>query len=229
MPSATRGKTRCSTFSRLSRNDSREDTRSTPLKARHSRWRSLMHFSRKSGRALLAAFSRIFDRALVPHAREPLPFPAVAAGTSLGLVIATVMRMPLGRYFALAGSVLLALLFLADWYLPRLGAAPARADVDRTVIRLHSGHRWPERIVIDTNLPTIVPPPAMVADNRSERSPPLVRPPKEAFAQLTPPQAVAPAVASKPALKRRTRVVRAAGRVTSSEATDFRNAFPVSW
>jgi hypothetical protein len=31
------------------------------------------------------------------------------------------MGMPLGRYFAFIGSVLLALLFLADWYLPQPG------------------------------------------------------------------------------------------------------------
>lgn len=75
------------------------------------------------------------------------------------------MGMPLGRYFASVGSVLLALLYLADWYLPRQDAMPAGADADRTVIRLHSAHKWPERIVIDTSLPTIVPPPAKVADN----------------------------------------------------------------
>src|SRR3954453_4264452 len=102
------------------------------------------------------------------------------------------MGMPLGRYFALIGSVLLALLYLADWYLPQGATTPAGADVDRTVIRLHTAQKWPERIVIDTSLPTIVPPPATAADNLPEKSPPAVRSPKEAYALLTPAQAAPP-------------------------------------
>ena len=145
-----------------------------------------------------------------------------------GLVIMTVMGMPLARYFAFTGSVLLALLFLADWYLPRSGPAPPRAEVARTVIRLHSGHKWPERVVIDTSLPTIIPP-AKVAENLAERSPPRVRSPREALALVTPAEAVAPAITPKPAPKRRTRTVRAGGRVTSFEATDFGNPFSMNW
>ena len=145
------------------------------------------------------------------------------------MVMTTVMGMPLGRYFASIGSVLLALLFLADWYMPPQAATPDRADVDRTVIRLHSGHRWPQRIVIDTSLPTIVPPPAKVADTLPAGSPPAARSPREAFALATPAQAAAPAIARKPAAKRRTRMVRAPGRAPSFEATEFRTAFPMSW
>jgi hypothetical protein len=138
--------------------------------------------------------------------------------------------MPLARYFVFTGSLLLSLLFLADWYLPPLAPPPARADVDRSIIRLHSGHKWPERIVIDTSLPTIVPPPAKVADNLPETSPPRVRSPKEAYAQLTPAQAAPPAIAVKSAPKRRTRTAaRAVARVTSFEATEFRNPFAMSW
>jgi hypothetical protein len=139
------------------------------------------------------------------------------------------MGMPLGRYFAFIGSILLALLFLADWYLPQPAATPDRADVDRTVIRLQSGHRWPERIVIDTSLPTIVPPSAKVADTLPVRSPPAARSPREALAQMTPAQAVSPAIAPKPAPRRQTRTVRAGGPVTSFEATEFRNPFAMSW
>ena len=139
------------------------------------------------------------------------------------------MGMPLGRYFASVGSVLLALLYLADWYLPRQDAMPAGADADRTVIRLHSAHKWPERIVIDTSLPTIVPPPAKVADNLPESSPPAVRSPGAAYALLTPAQAAQPAIAPKPAPKRRTRTARAVGRATGFETTEFRNPFAMSW
>jgi Zn-dependent protease with chaperone function len=137
-----------------------------------------------------------------------------------------VVGMPLCRYFVFAGSVLLALLFLADWWMPQLAVTPARADVDRTIIRLHSLHKWPERIVIDTSLPTIVPPPATIADARPVN---VTRSPREAFALMTPAQAAAPAMAPRPAPKRRTRTARTGGPVASYEAFGFRNAFPPSW
>ena len=87
--------------------------------------------------------------------------------------------MPIGRYFVFVGSVLLALLFLSDRYLPEQIAPSARADIDRSVIRIHTRHRWPEAVVYDTSLPTIVPP--VVAAGVSPE-----RPPREAFAQLPP-------------------------------------------
>jgi hypothetical protein len=133
-----------------------------------------------------------------------------------------VVGMPLGRYFVLAGSLLLALLFLSNWYLPPPAVTPARGEIDRTVIRLRSGHKWPERIVIDTSLPTIVPPQTRVADvPPASRSP--ARPPKDAMAMATPIQAVAPVVALKPIPKHRTRIARKSGRLVSYEATGLRD------
>ena len=88
--------------------------------------------------------------------------------------------MPLVRYFAYIGSLLLALLFIADWCFPSLNAEAARSDVDRPIIRIHSSHRWPEAVVIDTTLPTIVPPPAAVAVDT-----PAANPAREAFAMAT--------------------------------------------
>jgi hypothetical protein len=58
--------------------------------------------------------------------------------------------MPLGRYFAYVGSMLLALLFLADWYFPKPDAVPDRGGIDKSVIQIGSAQRWPERVVIDT-------------------------------------------------------------------------------
>jgi hypothetical protein len=147
----------------------------------------------------------------------------------LAPVTATVMDMPLCRYFTLIGSVLLALLFLTNWCLPQQAATPAWTDVDRTVIRLHSSHEWPERIVIDTSLPTIVPPSAKVA-TLAVTSPPAARPPSEAFALATPARTVAPTIALKSTPKRRTRTVRVGGRATSFDGkTEFRTAFPMIW
>jgi hypothetical protein len=97
--------------------------------------------------------------------------------------------MPLARYFLFVGGVLLALLFISDAYLPKVPDA-VRADADLPVIRIHSDRKWPERVVFDTNLPTIAPvqiaktearvQPAIVADVSAKTR---VR---EAFAQLPP-------------------------------------------
>jgi len=94
--------------------------------------------------------------------------------------------MPLWRYFAFTGSFLLALLLLADWYLPTSSAEPAHAGVDKTIIRIQSSQRWPEAVVFDTNRPTVSPP-LVAADAGPLETPPAVeRSPREAFAELSP-------------------------------------------
>jgi hypothetical protein len=64
--------------------------------------------------------------------------------------------MPLARYLSFVGGALLALLFVLDAFLPELPAA-AKAKVYPPLIRIHSDEKWPERIVYDTSLETIVP------------------------------------------------------------------------
>jgi hypothetical protein len=63
--------------------------------------------------------------------------------------------MPLVRYFVLMGGMLLGLLFLADWYFPISIAATAASDtdVDRSIIRIHSRHKWPAAVQMDTGAP----------------------------------------------------------------------------
>lgn len=46
--------------------------------------------------------------------------------------------MPVLRYFLSAGTVLLALIFLADAYLPKTAPEANHSDIDRTVIRIHA-------------------------------------------------------------------------------------------
>ena len=60
--------------------------------------------------------------------------------------------MPVVRYFVIVGGMLLGLLFFADWYFPTSTAATAGADtdVDRSIIRIHSLHKWPAAIRMDT-------------------------------------------------------------------------------
>jgi hypothetical protein len=71
--------------------------------------------------------------------------------------------MPLARYFFLVGGVLLALLFVVDAVLPKLPVVD-RTDTDLPVIRIHSDRKWPERVVLDTSIPTIVPAPTVKAE-----------------------------------------------------------------
>ena len=140
--------------------------------------------------------------------------------------------MPLGRYFIFVGSVLLALLFMADWYMPRLPLQPARADVDRG-IRVQSRHRWPERIVIDTSVPAIVPASATAAD-LPPAAPPQARPPRDAFALAAPeaPQARLPSTSGgrKPVQKRQAKAPRGVADPLAPDAPDgFRVALPAGW
>ena len=90
--------------------------------------------------------------------------------------------MPLARYIAWVGTSLLALLFVANWFLPQALAEPTGDEINRPIIRIASVQQLPERIVIDTSLPTIVPPPipvsppTLVAEARpSEADPPSPR------------------------------------------------------
>lgn len=140
--------------------------------------------------------------------------------------------MPLGRYFIFVGSVLLTLLFVADWYLPQLPFQPARADVDRG-IRIQSRHRWPERIVIDTSLPTLVAASAMAAD-LPLAAPPQASSPRDAFALAAPeaPQVRPPSSSGgrKPVPRRRAKAPRGAADLAARHAPDgFRFALPAAW
>jgi hypothetical protein len=67
--------------------------------------------------------------------------------------------MPLMKYFSFVGSALLLFLLGLNWFLPQAVSEPIGADVDRPVIRINSVEKLPERVIIDTSLPTIVPSP----------------------------------------------------------------------
>jgi hypothetical protein len=68
--------------------------------------------------------------------------------------------LPIARYFVAVGSALAVLLLIAGWSLPELAASfPDRPDIiERAAIRIKSERKWPEKIVLDTNQPTIPPP-----------------------------------------------------------------------
>src|SRR5215212_363003 len=88
--------------------------------------------------------------------------------------------MPVARYFLFVGAALLALLFALDAFVPQqvAVASNAAASIDKTVVRIRSDQKPPERVVYDTSLPTIVPPPALMAQVRA----PVVAPSAPAVA-----------------------------------------------
>ena len=139
--------------------------------------------------------------------------------------------MPLARYFTFTGSLLLTLLFLADWYFPKLAAAPERPEIDKTIIRLHSAHKWPEATVFDTSLATIVPL-EIVAE--IPPSAPIAKSTKQAFAlalpEVTSIRSDRPPVARKPIQRKRTRTPPTKARQIGSYAMgEWHEAVPAGW
>jgi hypothetical protein len=141
--------------------------------------------------------------------------------------------MPLARYFTFVGSLLLALLFLADWYFPKLVAPPATAGVDKSIIRLHTAHKWPEATVYDTSLPTIVPPPSPMIF--AERRPPVAQAeaPTQAFAMAIKESPATGTELLKPARKqpgkRKTKFANARAPHLASYAFGARSVAPAGW
>ncbi len=115
--------------------------------------------------------------------------------------------MPVARYFMYVGGALLALLSISGAFLPK---SPV---VDRTdsaaelpAIRIHSDRKWPERVVFDTSIPTVVPAQTAKAEAIAPSPTPVadvsarVRV-REAFAQMVPPEPKKPE--AKPQRKRK--------------------------
>jgi hypothetical protein len=99
--------------------------------------------------------------------------------------------MPLFQYFGWVGSFLLVALLAANWCFPAPIAPHAGVPLDQKVhIRIHTDHKWPERVVLDTTRAT----PAQDAKSDGEtdvgesRTPVLAeRRPLDAFAEMAPP------------------------------------------
>jgi hypothetical protein len=113
--------------------------------------------------------------------------------------------MPLARYFLFVGGVLLALLFVINAVTPNLtdslapvtstGSVRADSGADKSILRIRSDQKWPEAVVYDTSLPTIVPASAK-AETRAPAPPKIadISPKarvREAFAQFVPPEKTA--------------------------------------
>ena len=70
--------------------------------------------------------------------------------------------MPLMKYFIFVGSAFVLLLFGLSWCFPQPVSEPVRSGIDRPVIRISSVEKLPDRVDIDTSLPTTVPPPSVM-------------------------------------------------------------------
>jgi hypothetical protein len=94
--------------------------------------------------------------------------------------------MPVARYFMFVGGVLLALLLAIDAFFPQQAvvASHAAPSVDKTVVRIRSDQKPPERVVYDTSIPTIVPPTLAVQAAAPVATPsPVAAAPSDASAQ----------------------------------------------
>jgi hypothetical protein len=59
--------------------------------------------------------------------------------------------MPLFQYFGWMGSFLLAALLAANWRFHAPVAPQSDVPLDQKIsIRIHTDHKWPERVVLDT-------------------------------------------------------------------------------
>jgi hypothetical protein len=66
------------------------------------------------------------------------------------------------RYLGFVGSALVLLLIGIGWFFPQPVPESIRGDAERPTIRISSVEQLPELVVIDTSLPTIVPPPIVL-------------------------------------------------------------------
>jgi hypothetical protein len=101
--------------------------------------------------------------------------------------------MPVFQYFRWVGSFLLATLLAANWCLPAPIATQGGVPLDQKIkIRIHTDHKWPERVVLD-DAPRATVAHDAKADSEtnvagSETAILAERQPFEAFAEMAPPQ-----------------------------------------
>jgi hypothetical protein len=99
--------------------------------------------------------------------------------------------MPLLEYFGWVGSFLVAALLAANWGFsaPIAGSPPSDVAVNQRInIRIHTDHKWPERVVLDTTRSMPTPDAKLEAETSpewNERLAQTERRPFDAFAELT--------------------------------------------
>ena len=98
--------------------------------------------------------------------------------------------MPLARYFIYVGGVLLTLLFVANWYWQDPSPMPTSygSPIDKTILRIRSEPKWPQKVELDTTIPIVVPPLLRAAETAGTAIPPVPKPALDALAQANPPE-----------------------------------------
>jgi hypothetical protein len=113
--------------------------------------------------------------------------------------------MPIVRYIIWVGASLLALLFMANWFLPEPLPEPPHEAIEKPIIRIASVQHPPERVVIDTNQTTIVPPPTLL-DNAIPGNPSSL----QSYASTAPPPMIVDVAKKRPKANKRTETKAAA-------------------
>ena len=116
--------------------------------------------------------------------------------------------MPLARYILSVGGALLTLLFILDAHLPKKSVSDA-GNSRSAIIYIHSDQKWPERIVYDTSLPTVVP--TQIANIEANVAAPKIvtsTAEREAFAQLQPSSQLFDAKKIEPKLQRHHKIAK---------------------
>jgi hypothetical protein len=97
--------------------------------------------------------------------------------------------MPLFQYFGWVGASLVAALLAANWCFSNPMALAPRSDVpfdQRINIRIHTDHKWPERVVFDTTRLTLAQSGDAPTDVGGREAAVLAeRQPFDAFAEMT--------------------------------------------
>lgn len=100
--------------------------------------------------------------------------------------------MPVFQYFGYVGSFLLAALLAANWCFPAPIAPQSDVPLDQKVrIRIHTDHKWPDRVVLDTTRSTLAHNAKAGGETHVGKSEtPILADaqPFEAFAEMAPPQ-----------------------------------------
>jgi hypothetical protein len=96
--------------------------------------------------------------------------------------------VPLVRYFVVVSGVLLAMLLVANWYLPSPPAMPNEdPPIDRTTLRIRSERVWPQKVQFDTSIaPFLAPSAPVIAAAAAPANP--QKPAPNAMAQAKPPE-----------------------------------------
>jgi len=99
--------------------------------------------------------------------------------------------MPILRYIVWVGTSLLALLFVASWFLPEPPQEAVHEAIEKPVIRIASVKRPLDSVFIDTDQPTTYPP-SMPLENA------IPDVPLQAYASVNPPPVTADVDRKKP-------------------------------